>query len=420
MQKDIFEALKKISQTITRNIDLEDTMKTIVNEVMDHLTSVGGAFFLIDEKHKQVRAYEIATTKIGRFILKTLGKDFRSLSTPFDKPINHIGRAVKEKRIIMDQKVSDFICPTVSERFADEIQRFGRVKTLVVLPAIMNEKVIGALLLGFRENQKMVKKKMAIMELFIDQVAIAINNALKYEELRKRYELERETTAILSHEIKTPLAIVHNNTSLLRFALESKEKNPKKLLKKISELQIGINRINQICNSIFILREVENEVPSLIQSINFNRSLRQTLETFQIKSENENIEFHYAFKIKAKNRYGAGIQFEQVATILLDNALKYTTEGKIEAEFELEERQMVCKVTDTGIGIQEKDYEKIFERFTMIDRSNKGKGLGLGLYIAKIIVNKLGGSIKIQKNPNGKGTCFLIRMPVYEDKRFKV
>ena len=104
--------------------------------------------------------------------------------------------------------------------------------------------------------------------------------------------------------------------------------------------------------------------------------------------------------------------------IFVDNAIKYTQDGGlVELSLSQRKRNVELSVRDTGIGIDAKDQEKIFERFYRVndDRNRKTGGTGLGLNIAQMIVKRHGGSITLRSVP-GKGSVFSICLPLSEKK----
>ena len=101
----------------------------------------------------------------------------------------------------------------------------------------------------------------------------------------------------------------------------------------------------------------------------------------------------------------------QVASILLDNALKYTPEGgSVAVRVEEEDGSVALAVTDTGVGISEEQLPLIFERFYRADPSRSEGGVGLGLSIARQIAESHGGQIRAQSTP-GKGSTFTLLLP---------
>lgn len=99
-------------------------------------------------------------------------------------------------------------------------------------------------------------------------------------------------------------------------------------------------------------------------------------------------------------------RLEQVLVILLDNAMKYTHEGgtvRILSKWNAE--QVTLTVADTGIGIDEKDQPYVFDRFYKVDKAHSGLGSGLGLSIAKEMIELMGEKIWVESQP-GKGSAF--------------
>jgi len=104
-------------------------------------------------------------------------------------------------------------------------------------------------------------------------------------------------------------------------------------------------------------------------------------------------------------------QVYRAATILLDNAVKYTPEGGVVAvNVGREDGRVHLKVSDTGVGIPAEDLPRVFERFYRADPARSEGGAGLGLSIARQIVRAHGGEIEAKSKP-GKGSTFVLRIP---------
>ena len=106
-------------------------------------------------------------------------------------------------------------------------------------------------------------------------------------------------------------------------------------------------------------------------------------------------------------------KLRQLLAIVLDNAIKYTEEGdSIKVETALEGHRAHIRVSDTGIGVSAEDVERAFDRFYRADKAREaGGGRGLGLAIAKAIVDAHGGAIGMVPNPAGEGTLVEIILP---------
>jgi two-component system phosphate regulon sensor histidine kinase PhoR len=111
---------------------------------------------------------------------------------------------------------------------------------------------------------------------------------------------------------------------------------------------------------------------------------------------------------------GDRLALEQAISNLLDNALKYTPEGgSVWLRVRREAGYAIAEVEDTGIGIEPKDRERIFERFYRVDkaRSREVGGTGLGLSIVKHVLLSHGGSVQVESEP-GRGSIFRIHLPL--------
>jgi K+-sensing histidine kinase KdpD len=422
MPKNTLQSIKKILKETTKSISLEDTVQSIVDEISEHLTSVGGAVFLVEKEKKLVRAYKITGTKAGNLILSTVRVDFRSLTTPYDKPVNNVGRCVASKKPIFGAKVEDLICPPVIKPLAKIIQFGGNIKELVAWPAIMQDEVVGALVLGFDKTGIQNDKDMLeLMDLFMDQVAIAVNNALRYEELQKqyhemirRYEQEKALSAMISHELRTPLNIMAAYIENLRDFQNDKE-TVKEAIKDIEE---AYERIYKIVATIITTTHIDRKTQLNKTKIQINKWTKNIFYQFQDKASSKNLNLNFKTKLNEdfKIRLDAD-KIEIVLKNLIENAIKYTKEGKIKLEINEKNNFLLFRVIDTGSGIPKEEQNKVFNRFYRIEnkKNNNYKeinvGLGLGLYIAQGFIEAHNGKIEIEKSSN-KGTCFLIQIPI--------
>jgi signal transduction histidine kinase len=106
-------------------------------------------------------------------------------------------------------------------------------------------------------------------------------------------------------------------------------------------------------------------------------------------------------------------KLSQILFLILDNAVKFTQRGRVELELMLEEGQLLVSVTDTGIGISPEDQDQIFDEFFQVDASREGayRGAGLGLTLARALVERLGGAISVSSEI-GRGARFGFTLPV--------
>lgn len=209
-------------------------------------------------------------------------------------------------------------------------------------------------------------------------------------EMKKQETFRREFIGNLAHELKTPLFTSESYIlTLLDGAIDDDEVN-KKYLKIAGK---AINRLNLIVKDLDLITKIESG-ESEIQRTDFDiiNLAQNVFEMLEITASKKNIKLILDFNDKLPLIVNADNEkIQQVLTNLIENSIKYgkengTTELVIQ---ELTENKIIVRVTDNGLGIEEKHFNRLFERFYRVDQSGsrKGGGSGLGLAIVKHIMD---------------------------------
>ena len=209
-------------------------------------------------------------------------------------------------------------------------------------------------------------------------------------EMKKQETFRREFIGNLAHELKTPLFTSESYIlTLLDGAIDDDEVN-KKYLKIAGK---AIHRLNLIVRDLDLITKIESG-ESEIQRTDFDiiNLAQNVFEMLEITASKKNIKLILEFNDKLPLRVNADSEkIQQVLTNLIENSIKYgkengTTELVIQ---ELTENKIIVRVTDNGLGIKEKHFNRLFERFYRVDQSGsrKGGGSGLGLAIVKHIMD---------------------------------
>ena len=209
-------------------------------------------------------------------------------------------------------------------------------------------------------------------------------------EMKKQETFRREFIGNLAHELKTPLFTSESYIlTLLDGAIDDDEVN-KKYLKIAGK---AIHRLNLIVRDLDLITKIESG-ESEIQRTDFDiiNLAQNVFEMLEITASKKNIKLILEFNDKLPIRVNADNEkIQQVLTNLIENSIKYgkengTTELVIQ---ELTENKIIVRVTDNGLGIEEKHFNRLFERFYRVDQSGsrKGGGSGLGLAIVKHIMD---------------------------------
>jgi PAS domain S-box-containing protein len=260
----------------------------------------------------------------------------------------------------------------------------------------------------------------------------AVQTIIRDISVRKRFEQELITakeravesdklkTAFLhniSHEIRTPMNAIIGFSALLNEP-DLNQDTQRSYLKIITDssdqLLAIVNDIIEISNiEVGILKATFNE-------INLNAQLMQIYQQFNHKAAEKKIEFklHTTLSGSRSLIQTDSLKLMHILSNLLNNAFKFTMGGKITFGYNYEGDFLNFFVSDTGIGIQEDQFEKIFERFYQVESTvaRAYEGTGLGLSISKAYVEFLGGRIWLTSQPD-KGSTFYFTLPYISSKK---
>ena len=231
-------------------------------------------------------------------------------------------------------------------------------------------------------------------------------------ELQKNEVLKTDFISNVSHEIKTPLAVIQNYATLLQDdTLDSEtRKNHAKTLIAASK------RITDLITNILKLNKLENqEIQEKHEKFNLTEALAENVVEFETIIEKKNLELNCDFDDVSV--FSSKSLLEIVWNNLISNAIKFTPEnGKIDISLKRKGKDAEIKVADTGCGMTSEVGAKIFEKFYQGDTSHATQGNGLGLALVKKVIDILGGEISVQSEVN-KGSTFtiLLKDVVYED-----
>jgi len=227
--------------------------------------------------------------------------------------------------------------------------------------------------------------------------------------VEQSYEREKRFLADASHDLRTPLSILNGELELALQKDTTKEEYKKILQSNKEEVT---NLIALVENMLFLSREEAQYKISQKEQVDLTDILAERIAIFQKAARQKKIHLQFTFPKQSVGVDGNAQLLKRLFTNLLDNALKYTpVKGKVSVLLAQKNNLVIIKISDTGIGIAQEHQEKIFERFFRVDTSRSQKGYGLGLSIAKQIVDFHHGIIHVTSKVE-KGTTITLSFPL--------
>lgn len=226
--------------------------------------------------------------------------------------------------------------------------------------------------------------------------------------IQEMWEKQKTFISDASHELRTPITVIRANMDVV---LENREDTVGNMEKWLSNISGEAEYMSTLIESMLILSRADsNQMVLKMDSFNPSDVIDDLRQMFTPVATKKNI----SLITVADNNcqiYGDRDKIKQLLSILLDNALKFTSNrGEIELKCFQKSNLCILSVKDNGIGIKQEDRKRIFDRFYQADNSRTGNGCGLGLSIAKWIVDSHRGTIEVS-SMLGKGSEFIVSLP---------
>jgi PAS domain S-box-containing protein len=245
--------------------------------------------------------------------------------------------------------------------------------------------------------------------------AQAERERLYREAVEARAEAERanrvkdEFFALVSHELRAPLNTLSSWLSVLRGATDAELRS-----RALRTLERAVRVQARLINDLLDASRIQSGKLELASDLfDARAATATTVDSVLPAASAKSVRLQARLGAEALVLRGDEERFEQVVRNLIDNALKFTSEGgRIEVELGRRDGELVLEVRDDGAGIEADALPHVFERFRQGRRGGGYGGLGLGLSIVKHIVERHGGAVEVESDGPGRGTTFRIALPL--------
>lgn len=392
------ESIFLLTNAVSKATSLDEIYREAIEAVEKSLESDRVSILLFDETGKM------------RF------KAYRGLSEAYVKAVDGHSPWKKDEKYCRPIAISDILKDESVSALRQVIADEG-IRALCFFPIVYDGRLLGKFMAYYDQVHEFSRDELETLSIISEQVAFAIERKCSENELiqakekaEKSDHLKSEFLAQISHEIRTPVNTILCFISLVKDSLADRmdeeirqsfgiiEKGSKRLIRTIDLLL----HMSQLQTGMFEIRKRELELSHDI--------IEPVIVELHSLAKEKNLSLLYHNMTNGEMISGDADMLRQVFTQIIDNAIKYTSRGKIEiVQYRNDKGQLSVAIQDTGIGISEDYLESLFTPFSQEDSgyTRRFEGNGLGLALAKKYCRLNSADINV-KSRKGEGTTFIV------------
>lgn len=429
-QVDYRKALVQTSKELSGTINIDDVTKTVLAVMKNVVRAKKTVIFLQESGGNSFSPH--ASFGAGKLNVSI--------------PRNHL--LVKHLEHTMGPLVKDELSRERegerSPRHAAEIaqieQAFDWLDIAVVLPLYVNKQLTGLIALGDKlAGVPYLQDDLSFLSTLAPQAATALDNARLYQESlefgqklqtevkRATHELEianmqlrdldkakSEFLSIASHQIYTPLTALRGYLSMIREGEYGQVATKQKPIVNILEVS-AVRLINLIKNLLDVSRIESGRLELNLESTDFSGLVKELVQDLMPNAINKKIKLQFHEPKQPLPPVVADRErVRQVVLNIIDNAIKYTDQGRVDVRLQPTDHTLTLSVVDTGRGLTPDEIIKLFTKYTRVGGTSRYRkeGVGLGLYVAKQIIREHRGDVEVASPGLDQGSTFYIHLPV--------
>jgi signal transduction histidine kinase len=396
------ERLLEVCRDLSANLDLQPLLQSII-EVASDLTNSERTLLLTFKKQEN----DLRVLAAPFYLLDSL----KSISVPLDRSVAGFAFRTQQPFIYRKTEKMDASLTTL------DWESNSGAQTVLAVPLSYKGEVVGVIEAWNKtHNGAYNEQDLLFLETLAAQAAAAFQNSQLIENTEAAYhkvmELDRlksDFIAIASHELRTPLGLIMGHASFLNeCAGETQKEDVEIILHNASRLKDLVEEIGDIDNLTGGLNDIKHEPVSI------SLVIQQVVESFFEMASAKRIHLSVEAKQPNLSLVGDGQKIAMALRNLVKNAIVFTNPGgAVKISSEQLPGYIKIAVMDNGIGIPANEQENIFKRFYQVERhlTRKHGGLGLGLPIARDMIEKHGGKLWVE-SVEGKGSRFSFLLPL--------
>lgn len=399
----VLTQLAEISESLNSRAHLEPLLKHIMEVAVDITESEAASVLLWNAKTHQL--FFAATTDQSADEL--IGKPV---------PMDSIAGTV-----LMQNKIIQVNNARNDPRHYDQVEKDVKfvTRSLLCVPMTYKDRVIGVVQALNKRELPWTQDDRHYLEILSSQAAVAIEGAQLVMELRRANDdlkevdkLKNDFIAIASHELRTPLGVIMGYASFL----QEETVNDSEAMEHANKVMESALKLRQIIEDMVNLRYLKQNQQDLMRENKTIAEVLQEIEKITIQMINVN---HHDFKvILPEHMPTVSVDTKRLSMAvnnLVNNAVAFTPPGgAITIQADVDKNEVIVSVTDTGVGLEKEQLNKVFTEFYQVEdyMTRHHGGLGIGLSITRAIIQAHGGRVWAESDGKGKGASFRFTLPI--------
>jgi PAS domain S-box-containing protein len=415
--RDRLEFLAGVGGVLTSSLDYQETLDRAVRAALPRLGDFCNV--LVHDDHGQLEhvawAHVVPDKEpVLRELVRRLVEVSRQLPVPrFSQAVVQSGSSVMIDHDAMERTVAELKAVPLDPQIValgDTIAPYAHFGVSL----LVRGRAIGVMSFGTGEHESRREYSAAdlpLVEEFARRVSLAIENARLFRQAEDLNRLKDEFLATLSHELRTPLAAVLGWSRMLLAGQLDEEKSTHALQAIARNAQAQVQLVDDVLD---VARGMAGRLRLNMQSTDLTSVAQRGAEAVAPAAAAKRIELRVQAPAPVPVIGDAG-RLQQAVGNVLSNAVKFTPDGgRVTVDVAARNGGAEVNITDTGVGIDPSFLPYVFDKFRQADGSftRQHGGLGLGLAIARHLVELHGGSVEARSEGEGQGATFVIRLPI--------
>jgi signal transduction histidine kinase len=409
--------LNELFQQLSTSLDLDRTLQTVVEAPRTLLDADLTSIALLDEAGRWPGGGSPRSERLS--VAAAAGMDVQHLAGMQWLTDDTLVSAVLsggKPYVVGDPKRYDMGASSAAK--ADP-QAVVPVASAVFVPLLLDDVPMGMLNVGYRQPRDFSQEDLAFLHALGQEAGLAIRNARLYERerdqvarLRNLDELQQAFVSAVSHELRTPLTCIRTSVDLLCATVAQGRRFSEEQRDLVDTIGHHVGRLEALVTDLLEITKLEaGQITLSRQPTDLRRIADRVVEALYPLTDHKKQNVHLHWPKSVSHVEVDRQRIEQVLTNILSNAIKFTPKhGQIDVYVsETPDDLQVC-VHDNGPGIPERDQPRLFDRFYVVTDGRGLSGVGLGLYIARQMIELHGGRIWVESQM-GKGSTFCFAVP---------